>query len=179
MTSEIKLTVDVNQKSITGQIYCKQGDGGGRIIAVQFSSNGAPVALGDDCTVVMRCQRPDHCLVEIAGAIENNTARFEITRELTASPGNVLADVSILDTSGNVTSSCNFTIYVERQPAGSELLPVGDTYKLNPARIATDGTQTGFVLVVNGVGDAVFADATHQMTLDNQDFFGVIEGVFG
>ncbi|MBR2047138.1 MAG: BppU family phage baseplate upper protein [Oscillospiraceae bacterium] len=100
------------------EIHAKQGDDAARFVEVELLENGVAYAIPEGASAYFRCRKPDghSCYNPAAISNEDGTILVELTAQVLAVPGPVLADV-VLEGDG-VLSAFSFIIQVEAAPLG-------------------------------------------------------------
>lgn len=138
------ITLDLSQKSPYQYLYTKQGDEQSRYVCVRLTNEGkeyCPTGVAAN----LRARKPDGTMVfDPATVNEDGTITLELTRQLLAVPGTVLADVCLCGSKGQILSTVSFAIQVDMAPSGekvdstSEFLTLMDLVGRAESTLTTD-----------------------------------------
>lgn len=118
-TQEITLDVEPGSASCC-PVNAKQGDGGTRFVRVTLLCGGVPLELPAGVTARFRCRKPDgHSVDDPATVNADGTVTAELTEQVLAVPGNVLADIVLKDAAGDTLSTATFLLLVDKAPQGN------------------------------------------------------------
>lgn len=113
------ITLDLLQPDMQVQVDAKQGDDASRYLEIELTEAGAPWQIPEGTAANFRCLKPDgRSCYNPAQITPEGTVLVELTEQCLAVPGAVAADVSLTGAGGEVLSSLNFVIRVERAPLG-------------------------------------------------------------
>jgi len=116
-----KITLDLRRKSYFRNVEAKQGDRGTRFVEVTLTDNGAAYTVPEGVSAVFRCVKPDGNGVMNPAVIQSDgTILAELTGQVLAVPGAVMADISLTNEAGEILSSASFVILVEPVPMGAQ-----------------------------------------------------------
>lgn len=100
-------------------ISAKQGDTQTRFLRCILQNGTEAWQFPEGVAVQFRCVKPDgHSCDNPAVINEDGTVTVELTDQVLAVPGHVMADLSFLDMDGGVLSTMSFGIWVEPVPQG-------------------------------------------------------------
>ena len=138
------ITLDLSQKSPYQYLYTKQGDEQSRYVCIRLTNEGkeyCPTGVAAN----LRARKPDGTMVfDPATVNEDGTITLELTRQLLAVPGTVLADVCLCGSKGQILSTVSFAIQVDMAPSGekvdstSEFLTLMDLVGRAESTLTTD-----------------------------------------
>lgn len=115
------ITLDLCQKSPYLCLYTKQGDCQSRYVRVKLTNNGADF-VPQMLTANLRARKPDGTMVfDPATVNEDGTVTVELSQQLLAVPGSVLADVCLCGNGGEILSTVSFIVCVEIAPTGDKI----------------------------------------------------------
>lgn len=115
------ITLDLCQNAPYQCLYTKQGDSQSRYVRVKLTNNGETYTP-QAASVNLRARKPDGTMVFDPGTVnEDGTVTLELTQQLLAVPGSVLADVCLCGIGGEILSTVSFIICVEIAPTGEKV----------------------------------------------------------
>ena len=117
ITDEISL--DFSQRSEFLPIFAKQGDNGTRFVQIHLLDHGLPSQIPEDASLIFRAVKPDGTTVRNLAQLQpDGSAVIELTQQVLAIPGDVIADIQLLDQAQNILASASFLITVNPAPDG-------------------------------------------------------------
>ena len=115
------ITLDLSQKLPSQYVYAKQGDSQSRFVCVRLTNEGAdyqPSGL----TANFRARKPDGTMILNPATVNGDgTIMLELTQQVLAVAGPVLADVCLCGSGGEILSTISFVILVEAAPNGDQI----------------------------------------------------------
>lgn len=142
------ITLDLSEKTPCQYVYTKQGDSRSRFLRVKLTNEGADY-VPQGVTANFRARKPDGTMVLDPAAVnEDGTLTLELTRQVLAVPGAVLADICLCGSGGEILSTVSFVIHVEVAPSGdriestSEFLTLMDLVERVEGSLTVDETLT-------------------------------------
>lgn len=170
MKMEQMLTLDLQNARPMPLIRAKQGDQATRFVRIGMTCGGEPYQPPEGTTAHFRCLKRDgNSCLNPAQINPDSTVTVELTEQTLALPGNVWADVCLMDGSGAVLSTMSFQIEVEFAPVG-----VGAASQ-NEALAFPEGYTAAIDTLTAGVGaDRIELHAIGQLAVLESDVAGDI-----
>ena len=120
ITQNIELDLAIQKPDV--QVDAKQGDDGCRFVRVTLLKNGETYTPPSGATALFRCLKPDGCSCMNPAVINSDgTVTAELTDQVLAVPGTVLADILLMGDDGERLSSVSFAIRVRPVPLGENV----------------------------------------------------------
>ncbi len=113
-----EITLDISAQAVYQfNISAKQEDNATRYVIVTLTENGEVITPASGCTAEFRGTKPDgKSFLNDATINSDGTITAELTAQVLAAPGNVFADIVLLDDSGAILSTASFRIHVVAMP---------------------------------------------------------------
>lgn len=104
--------IDLSSNSNFMYIPAVQGDGhGARYVLITLVSNGMAYTIPSNTKVVVAGTKPDGTQILNEGTVENNKIKFEITYQMSATPGRVNLQIGLIDLNSS-TQLKSFPFYL-------------------------------------------------------------------
>lgn len=118
---EQTITLDLCQKTPQKFVYTKQGDNASRFVRIKLTHRGEDYAP-QGVTAHLRARKPDGTMVFDPAVLNGDgTVTVELTRQVLAVPGAVLADLCLCGSAGEILSTVSFVIQVDLAPMGDRV----------------------------------------------------------
>lgn len=114
-----RIQLDLAKPDMMLEIDAKQGDTA-RLVEVELTDHGVAVAIPEGASASFRCRKPDghSCYNPASIASDHSHVLVELTDQVLAVPGRVMADVVLEGEDSGVLSAFCFCILVEPRPLG-------------------------------------------------------------
>lgn len=119
MKTICNLKLDIAKRDMIQEVFAKQCDDIARKISVELVEHGVAYQIPEDARAEFRCLKPDGRSCLYTAEIAEGRILVELTAQVLAVPGGVLADVVLTGENGEVLSSAGFRIQVERAALGN------------------------------------------------------------
>lgn len=127
------LTLDVSKQYDYSYVRAKQGDDASRFLIITMTADGEKLTPPTTATAVFRALKPDGKSIYNPATINSDgTITVELTEQVLAVPGRIVADVSVTD-DGAVLSATSFYIDCLHAPLGETINSESEMLKLNAA----------------------------------------------
>lgn len=138
MKSSTSISLDVSRSTAPPIVFAKQGDSSSRYVNITITDSGKPYTLDSGITARIRAVKADKKAV----FIENNVIVAELTEQILAVEGYVIAEISLYKESSLLTTQY-FYIAVQRSAVSDDEITSTNEYKalaeaLNEASKAVD-----------------------------------------
>lgn len=125
------LTLDVSRQNRLQAITAKQYDKGSRFLKIQLTDDGTPIMVESTSLVTINASRADKTSRGFKGEVnEDGTVTVPLTYWMLELDDRVSCDISVIDVSGNILSTLNFTIEVEHSNYSSDDVTDEEDYDL-------------------------------------------------
>ena len=157
------ITLDLSENQSCPYIYAKQGDSQSRNVRVKLTNGGADYQA-QGITANLRARKPDGTMVLNPAVVnDDGTITLELTSQVLAVPGSVLADVCLCGSGGEILSTVSFVICVEPAPMGEQVDSANELLALTEMMERVEGslvvdkslTQPDRAADAKTVGDAI------------------------
>ena len=141
MKSSTSISLDVSRSTAPPIVFAKQG-GSSRYVNITITDNGKPYTLDSGITARIRAVKADKKAVFNNATIENNVIVAELTEQILAVEGYVIAEISLYKENSLLTTQY-FYIAVQRSAVSDDEITSTNEYKalaeaLNEASKAVD-----------------------------------------
>lgn len=141
MKSSTSISLDVSRSTAPPIVFAKQGDSS-RYVNITITDSGKPYTLDSGITARIRAVKADKKAVFNNATIENNVIVAELTEQILAVEGYVIAEISLYKESSLLTTQY-FYIAVQRSAVSDDEITSTNEYKalaeaLNEASKAVD-----------------------------------------
>lgn len=141
MKSSTSISLDVSRSTAPPIVFAKQGDSS-RYVNITITDNGKPYTLDSGITARIRAVKADKKAVFNNATIENNVIVAELTEQILAVEGYVIAEISLYKENSLLTTQY-FYIAVQRSAVSDDEITSTNEYKalaetLNEASKAVD-----------------------------------------
>lgn len=143
MKSSTSISLDVSRSTAPPIVFAKQGDSSSRrYVNITITDSGKPYTLDSGITARIRAVKADKKAVFNNATIENNVIVAELTEQILAVEGYVIAEISLYKESSLLTTQY-FYIAVQRSAVSDDEITSTNEYKalaeaLNEASKAVD-----------------------------------------
>ena len=126
-----KITVDVAADNIFRSIVAKQYDTNSRFIEARLTNEGEEINVNPTSTVLINARREDNEAKPFEGVVnEDGTITVPITYWMLELDGEVVCDISIIDSDESKLTTTSFTIKVEAASCSDEEIGDSEDYDI-------------------------------------------------
>nr|DAI80727.1 MAG TPA: Baseplate component [Caudoviricetes sp.] len=128
MKSSTSISLDVSRSTSPPIVFAKQGDSSSRYVNITITDNGKPYTLDSGITARIRAVKADKKAVFNNATIENNVIVAELTEQILAVEGYVIAEISLYKENSLLTTQY-FYIAVQRSAVSDDEITSTNEYK--------------------------------------------------
>jgi len=114
------ISLDMVPGGVTPIVRVSQYDKTLRTISIHLTMEGADYAIPSGSTVTVSGTKPDGTGFDNPCSFTGSTVTVSITEQMTAAPGDVPCEITVMDKSGGRMASANFTLRVEEAALKAE-----------------------------------------------------------